>query len=237
MRGAAWMIQMSVLLCLSIGCGDSQQSPQGNGASGPAAQMRSDNGSQRVGKTEPGETGADQPNQVVSLFYQALRSGDDASIAALLTDRAREETAKSGLAIQSQASDSLSYTIGETDYVTESLDGAHVMSLWTEPDGEGGLVSTNVIWVLRKQQDGWKISGMATPVAEGQLPLLFNFENPEDMMQKKAYVESQMADTNDRQSDTEVAPADMASGTTTSVGDEAQPSVTGLPGATVNDLR
>jgi ketosteroid isomerase-like protein len=239
MRGAAWIIQFSVLLGLSIGCGDSQQSPPDNGLSGPAAEMRSGDSSPLAGKTTPGATGPNQPNQVVSLFYQALRSGDDASIAALLTDRAREETAKSGLAIQSQASDSLTYTIGETDYVTEDLDGAHVMSLWTEPDGEGGLVSTDVIWVLRKQQNGWKISGMATPVAEGQLPLLFNFENPEDMMQKKAYVESQVADANDRQPDAgaEVPPADMAPGTATSVGDVSQPAVTELPGETVSDLR
>ena len=34
---------------------------------------------------------------------------------------------------------------------------------------------------------------MATPVVEGELPLLFNFEEPEDMLQKKAFVEQQLA--------------------------------------------
>jgi ketosteroid isomerase-like protein len=130
-------------------------------------------------------------------FYEALRDGDNGAIESLLTDKAREETAKSGLAIQSQASAALSYTIGETDFVTDQLDGAHVMSLWSEPGPDGAQVSTRVIWVLRKQPNGWKISGMATPVVEGQLPLLFNFENPEDMMQKKSYVESQMAASSD----------------------------------------
>jgi hypothetical protein len=145
----------------------------------------------------PGPGESESPAGVVAQFYEALRRGDNTRIAGLLTDVARAETANSGLAIQSQASTSLEYAIGETDYVTEQLDGAHVMSLWSEPDGNGSLVSTQVVWVLRKQANGWKISGMATPVAEGQLPLLFNFENPEDMLQKKSYVESQMAATAD----------------------------------------
>jgi hypothetical protein len=34
---------------------------------------------------------------------------------------------------------------------------------------------------------------MATPVVEGELPLLFNFEEPEDMLQKKEFVEKQLA--------------------------------------------
>jgi hypothetical protein len=87
----------------------------------------------------------------------------------------------------------LSYEIGETEFVTE--DGAHVMSLWKEADPVGELVATQVVWVLRKQPLGWRISGMATPVMEGQLPLLFNFEDPEDMLQKKDLIETQMAES------------------------------------------
>ena len=136
---------------------------------------------------------ASEPATVVAQFYEALRKGDDTAIARLLTDKAREETSKSGLGIQSQASESLSYEIGETDYVSDQMDGAHVKTMWREPSAEGQMTSTEVIWVLRKQTSGWKISGMATPVVEGELPLLFNFEEPEDMLQKKAFVEQQLA--------------------------------------------
>ena len=115
------------------------------------------------------------------------------------------------------------------------------MSLWTEPDADGGLVSTDVIWVLRKQANGWKISGMATAVAEGELPLLFNFENPEDMMLKKAYVESQVVDTNGGQpaasTSADVQPASVGTAASVSVGDATQPSVAELRGATMSDLR
>ena len=195
MRRWSWIIVFSSAVCILSGCGDSQSatSQQGQDHAGP--QMASRQGATDTTVTKSPQTGSPLPAEVVASFYQALRDGDDDAIESLLTDRARDETAKSGLAIESQASDSLKYTIGETDFVTDELDGAHVMSLWSEPGPDGTLFSTQVVWVLRRQQNGWKISGMATPVEEGQLPLLFNFEDPEDMMQKKLYVESQMATT------------------------------------------
>ena len=64
-------------------------------------------------------------------------------------------------------------------------------SVWTEADADGQRVSTDVIWVMRKQQNGWRVAGMATPVEEGQLPLLFNFEDPENMLKNKELVERQ----------------------------------------------
>lgn len=181
MRCVLIVLAVTVLTCWIAGCGgNSQGSPEAaNSASGPAA---------------TGTAGtASNPAEVVVQFYEALRKGDDVAIASLLTDKAREETSKSGLGIQSQASESLSYEIGGTEYVTDQMDGAHVKTMWREPSPEGPMTSTEVIWVLRKQTSGWKISGMATPVVEGELPLLFNFEEPEDMLQKKEFVEQQLA--------------------------------------------
>jgi ketosteroid isomerase-like protein len=135
-----------------------------------------------------------QPTDTVARFYEALRKGDEPAIADLLTDKAKAETAKSGLGIQSQGSNRLEYELGEVEYVNEALDGAHVQSLWIDYDERGERLATEVIWVLRKQSDGWRVAGMATQIAEGQLPLLFNFEDPEDMLRKKEYVERQYAE-------------------------------------------
>jgi hypothetical protein len=135
-----------------------------------------------------------QPTDTVARFYEALRKGDEPAIAELLTDKAKAETAKSGLGIQSQGSNRLQYELGEVEYVNEALDGAHVQSLWIDFDERGERLATEVIWVLRKQSDGWRVAGMATQIAEGQLPLLFNFEDPEDMLRKKEYVERQYAE-------------------------------------------
>jgi hypothetical protein len=165
------------------GCGDASapsDSIASNGdslASGPSGNSR--------------EQHVSSPSDTVARFYEALRGGEEDTIANLLTDKARTETAKAGLDIQSQGSADLEYQLGEVDYINESLDGAHVKSLWIDYTPEGDKVATEVIWVLRKQAEGWRIAGMATQVAEGQLPLLFNFENPQDMLQKKEFLESQ----------------------------------------------
>jgi hypothetical protein len=197
MRRWSWIIVFFAAACILPGCGGSQPSASQQGQGDAGTQVASGQVTTDTTVASDSQTASAPPADIVASFYNALREGNNTAIAGLLTDKAREETAKSGLEIQSQASAALEYSIGETDFVTDQLDGAHVMSLWSEPGPDGLLLSTQVVWVLRKQPDGWKISGMATPVEEGQLPLLFNFECPEDMMQKKSYVESRMASSAD----------------------------------------
>ena len=190
------VLAVSVLACCFAGCGRAPQgsSDAANTASPGQAAPASASTAARDSGTEGAPTAdASAPAAVVAQFYEALRKGSDVTIAGLLTDKAREETSKSGLGIQSQASASLSYEIRESEFVSDQMDGAHVRTMWLEPDAAGQMTSTEVIWVLRKQSNGWKISGMATPVVEGELPLLFNFEEPEDMLQKKEFVEKQLA--------------------------------------------
>lgn len=179
-----------MLLSGYLGCGGQQS------ASTPESDSTSVNQAATTLSAMPPTQAPDSPDLVVAAFYNALRDGDASAIADLLTDKAREETARSGLDIRPQGSTSLSYELGEIDYITEQRDGAHVKSLWTETDADTGQSYTSeVIWVLRKQSNGWKIAGMATPVVDGQLPLLFNFEDPEDMLRKKHYIETEMADS------------------------------------------
>lgn len=185
------VLAVSVLACCCAGCGGA---PQGSSDAANAASP----GTASTAAVDSGAAGASAaavsaPAAVVAQFYEALRKGSDVTIAGLLTDKAREETSKSGLGIQSQASAALTYEIRESEYVNDQMDGVHVRTMWLEPDAAGQVMATEVIWVLRKQSNGWKISGMATPVVEGELPLLFNFEEPEDMLQKKEFVEKQLA--------------------------------------------
>jgi len=196
MKFVLTVLAVSVLACCFAGCGGAPQgsSDAANTAStgSTATKSASEGGSEPEAASAPAGD-ASAPAAVVAQFYEALRKGSDVTIAGLLTDKAREETSKSGLGIQSQASASLSYEIRESEFVSDQMDGAHVRTMWLEPDAAGQMTSTEVIWVLRKQTNGWKISGMATPVVEGELPLLFNFEEPEDMLQKKEFVEKQLA--------------------------------------------
>lgn len=201
---------LTVLVCGFAGCGGAPQgssdaansSPSGPGGAGLA------NADSGPGVSQP--QAVSDPAAVVAQFYEALRRGSDETIASLLSDKARQETSRSGLGIQSQASESLSYQISETEFVSDEMDGAHVRTTWMEPSPEGDMTATEVIWVLRKQNDGWKISGMATPVVEGELPLLFNFEEPEDMLRKKEFVEQQLGEPAGSQADTAEVPGSFA---------------------------
>jgi hypothetical protein len=183
MQRAKWTLLTVISALLVAGCGEA---PGPN----PAAQSgTAPRGGHTPATANIGQTGT--PAETVARFYEALRLGEDQTIAALLTDKARAETAKNGLDIESQGSSRLEYQLGEVDYVDDAMQGAHVKSLWIDYTDDGEQMATEVIWVLRKQPEGWRIAGMATQVIEGQLPLLFNFEDPEDMLRKKEYVENQ----------------------------------------------
>jgi hypothetical protein len=179
-----WLVCLSVVLLAASGCG--KTAPSDSLASSEPASR--------------GDSSGDSPStpmEAVKQFYEALRDGREAKIASLLTDKARQETANSGLDIRSPGSASLTYEVGEWEFVTPAKDGAHVKSTWTELDDEGTRVSTEVIWVLRKQADGWRVAGMATRVHDSQLPLLFDFENAADMLQKRELVEREQAAANE----------------------------------------
>jgi hypothetical protein len=87
----------------------------------------------------------------------------------------------------------MTYQIGETEFVGDAEDGAHVGSIWTEKQANGRVDSFEVIWVLRKQSEGWRIAGMATP-AEGTNEAMFlNFEDPDDLLNKLQATEEDLA--------------------------------------------
>src|SRR4029453_15166844 len=56
-------------------------------------------------------------------------------------------------------------------------------SVWTEtyPDG---TIKYDVVWVLRRQAEGWRIAGMAIELVPGQPPAFLNFEDAADMAKK-----------------------------------------------------
>jgi hypothetical protein len=124
------------------------------------------------------------PDRIVESFLQALRDGDDTLAESLLTTKAREETAKRNLAVQPPGTPSANFNIGKVEFVTSDRRGAHVNSVWTETDPQGNTISYEIVWALRQQQEGWRIAGMATQVAQSEPPVFLNFEDPDDMLRK-----------------------------------------------------
>ncbi|MFP6587490.1 MAG: hypothetical protein VB814_07585 [Pirellulaceae bacterium] len=121
------------------------------------------------------------PEQVVEHFLAALQQGSDEQVTGLLTAKARTETAKHDLVVRSPGSPTAKFSVGALELVSG---GAYVNSQWSETSRDGISHSFEIIWVLRKQANGWRIAGMATRVAENEQPTYLNFENPQEMIRK-----------------------------------------------------
>ncbi len=123
------------------------------------------------------------PDAVVSEFLTALRTGDDAMAELLLTTKAREETAKNDLQVLPPGAPTARFEVGNVQFTPDNQ-GAWVPCLWTEGAVNGNDESFEITWALRHEPSGWRIAGMATPIAPGQVPLFLNFEDPAEMMAK-----------------------------------------------------
>jgi hypothetical protein len=121
------------------------------------------------------------PQQVIERFVKALQEEDKQVVTGLLTIQARRATQQYGLVVRPEGTESATFQIGAVERVDG---GAYVNCTWTESIGGGVSQSFEIIWVLRKQNDGWRVVGMATQVLPTERPTFLNFEEPEEMLSK-----------------------------------------------------
>jgi len=124
------------------------------------------------------------PDQVVTVFLNALRSGDSATTESLLTAKAKEELSKQEILVDVQSAPNATYQVQAAEVLPDNPNGAHVRSQWTEKYDDG-TVEYEIVWVLRKQNEGWRMAGMAMQLVPGQDLQFLNFEDPADMLKKK----------------------------------------------------
>src|SRR3972149_5716445 len=99
-------------------------------------------------------------------FLDAVRTGNDEKATKMLSTIAREKTAALNLNITPPASDTARFTLGKVEYIGQ--DGARVASLWTDVDKDGLTNSDEAIWVLRREEEGWRVVGVAATVFHGE---------------------------------------------------------------------
>jgi hypothetical protein len=126
-------------------------------------------------------TAASAPEQVVTEFLNAMKTGNEGVAAGLLTAKARTETAKHSLAVQPPGSPSAEYEVAKGEVAAEDPTLAQVGCLWIEKDEEGTEHREQVVWVLRKEVEGWRVCGMATQMPTREEPVFFDFEDPAEM--------------------------------------------------------
>jgi hypothetical protein len=143
---------------------------------------------------------ADSPDKTVSAFLKAAQTGDKPLLAALLSTIARAETAKNGINFQLDSYQNSKFEVGKYEFVTPEKDGAHVDCVWIDRDKEANEYKHDVIWVLRKEEGGWRIVGMITRPFPDKDPVVFNYEDIPSLVQAKNFIE---AESNRREAEEE----------------------------------
>lgn len=184
MRKICGVAVLGILALLTAGCGKSTE----NGLSSHRA---GEHGTDGKGKTSASAEKVDSgPAAAVGEFLEAVRTGNDDKAAEMLSTTAREKTAALNRNVTPPASDTARFAVGEVEYVGE--DGARVASTWTDLDINGQSRTDKAVWVLRREEKGWRIAGVAVVVFPGEPMLLLNFEDPEDMFRKQQWVRGEI---------------------------------------------
>lgn len=140
-----------------------------------------------------GNKAAVQPAKAaVATFLEAVKRGDDAAARGMLTKVAAAKTQEMGISVAPPVPATATYSIRDAEVVGESDDLVHVATTWTDTDSEGFTTTDNVVWVVRLDPEGWRVVGMATRVFDDMPPLLLNFEDPEDMLNKQQLVADEL---------------------------------------------
>jgi len=231
-----------VLLVVATGCGTSgngptsQADPSRKAAAKDAGDVAGANESQRSGPTAAGNSAAhpqaariplaqtNTPEKAVAVFLEAVRKGDDERAAGMFTPLAREKAAGMGIQVAPKGSDTAKFKVGKVDYLAE--DGARVESEWSDLDKDGKSRSDEITWMVRKEAEGWRVAGMATVVFDGKPPLLLDFENPQETMQKLELLRREM----ERQAQSEAA---AAQGPQAGIAGGSQPGEPSSPGGVI----
>lgn len=130
------------------------------------------------------------PEAAVQEFLEAIRVGDHKKAESMMTDLAREKTAKADLMVAPPGSPTAKFEIAGVQVVENQV--AHVGSIWTDVGEDGKPQQNEFVWALRLEPAGWRVAGVAVELFPNQPPLLLDFEDPEDMMRKQQMAEAEM---------------------------------------------
>ena len=169
------------LALIAAGCSKTAgTSAQADPAGGNTAQSGQTAPAPGALSVDPAKTGT--PETAVGQFLEAVRTGNDKIAEGMFTDVARDRIKELSIQVAPRGSDTAKFEVGKAEFVAD--DGARVPCKWTDIDKEGNSRTDEITWMLRKEPQGWRVAGMAAVIFEGEDPLLLDFENPKETLQK-----------------------------------------------------
>lgn len=190
MDRCGWLLGLALMFGVAAGCGGSSGASRGD-----VSAVDDEVSDHADGKTQPGKKRKDTPGpeKVVHAFLEAIREGDETKANDLLTPLARQKTAEAKMAVAPTGTETAQFEVGEVELPKEGGgDIAHVMAHWTDVGDDGQPHTDEILWVLRREKEGWRIGGMATKVFDDKPPLLLDFEDPADMLRQQQWAEAEM---------------------------------------------
>lgn len=177
-----------LLLVAAIGCGQAAPETADSGKSQPAAAAPMQNNVAQANATpEPVVTSGagTEPGEIVALFLDSLRRGDENAANGVLTSTAQAELAKTDYVIQPLGTPDGSYKIGRVGFVDGDTSVGLVECLWTEPNPEAGQppIELDIVCEVRKEPEGWRISGLAVKMSGTDDTLVLDFEDAKSLQQ------------------------------------------------------
>ncbi|MCA9138610.1 MAG: hypothetical protein KDB00_17685 [Planctomycetales bacterium] len=132
-----------------------------------------------------------EPTEIVSQFLDLVRrGGQDASSNELLTKLAQQELKRIGRPFEFPGSPDTTFEVRQAFPVPDHNDMVWVHTYLTEPSQTGESLQYEVVWTLRKETVGWRVSGFVIDQGDGLEPLQFDFENGDEMAARLASLES-----------------------------------------------
>jgi hypothetical protein len=181
----------SVLIAISLaGCGKpagtgSDAASGGSGAADKSAAVADGSGSSAAPRN------MNSPEGAVYQFLAAIRGGDDRKTEAMFTNLARAKIAEMQYNVTPPGSDTARFEVGKVEYLAD--DGARVEATWSDLDNDGNRQTENMLWMVRREPEGWRIAGMAANVFPGEPPVLLDFENLQEALQKLQMLKEEIA--------------------------------------------
>ena len=170
-------LSYTLIITLAVGCGSGTPVADNPNPRNPEG-ITTNGGTPSPASLNP------PPTDIVSQFLDEIRrGGEDSRANALLTSRAQSELQRIGQTIQPIGSPNASFEVTRFELHPQDATAAMVHSIWSEPNAEGDSVaSSQVVWALRQEQSGWRISGLAITIdPEAEDPVVFNFEDGNQM--------------------------------------------------------
>ena len=173
--------------------------PEGKGLTSPAKQ---DKGA----RFDPGMDPSSVTSEYLKSLQKALGEVEHLKIAnELLTAEARKSLNLANVDLKLPGTENAKYVVHQAKYVTNEKNIAHVMTSWKD-NIDSQPYEYEVTWVLKNEANvGWRVAGMIT-TGEEENDLVFNFEDPEDIVSKEGAdtAENPETRTADKKAETDI---------------------------------